>query len=157
MKIKAEEMYAKMPPWRLFFKIAIPGMVSMFAMSIYSIVEGIFIGKTLGEGAFAAINIAMPLVMINFSLADLIGVGASAPISIALGMEDHKRANNIFTCSVIMIFLVSILMGTIMFFAATPLAKLMGAENELLETSVRYLRTAALCSPLAAIFFATDN
>jgi len=157
MKIKAEEMYAKMSPWRLFFKIAIPGMVSMFAMSIYSIVEGIFIGKTLGEGAFAAINIAMPLVMINFSLADLIGVGASAPISIALGMEDHKRANNIFTCSVIMIFLVSILMGTIMFFAATPLAKLMGAENELLETSVRYLRTAALCSPLAAIFFATDN
>ena len=157
MKIKTEEMYAKMPPWRLFFKIAIPGMVSMFAMSIYSIVEGIFIGQTLGEGAFAAINIAMPLVMINFSLADLIGVGASAPISIALGMEDHKRANNIFTCSVIMIFIVSILMGSIMFFASTPLAKLMGAENELLETSVRYLRTAALCSPLAAIFFATDN
>lgn len=157
MKIKAEEMYATMKPWRLFFIVALPGMVSMFAMSIYSIVEGVFIGQMLGEGAFAAINIAMPLVMINFSLADLIGVGASAPISIALGKNDRKTANNVFTCSVVMIFCVSVFMGCIMFFAAEPLSRLMGAESELLDTAVRYLRTAALCSPLAAIFFAMDN
>ena len=146
-----------MNPWRLFFVVALPGMISMFAMSIYSIFEGIFIGQILGEGAFAAINIAMPLVMINFSLADLIGVGASAPISIALGKNDHKTAHNVFSCSVIMIFIVSVVMGTIMFFAAEPLARLMGADDLLLDTSVRYLRTSALCSPLAALFFAMDN
>ena len=111
-------MYASMAPWRLFFVVALPGMVSMFAMSVYSIVEGIFIGQILGEGAFAAVNIAMPLVMINFSLADLIGVGASVPISSALGKKDHDTANNVFSCSVILIFLASILMGSIMFFAA---------------------------------------
>lgn len=157
MKMKAEKMYATLSPWRLFFIVAAPGMISMFAMSIYSIVEGIFIGQTLGEGAFAAVNIAMPLVMINFSLADLIGVGASAPISIALGRNDHKAANNIFSCSVVMIFFVSICMGSAMFFAAEPLSRLMGADNLLLDTAVRYLRTVALCSPLAAIFFAMDN
>lgn len=150
-------MYATMSPWRLFFTVAAPGMISMFAMSIYSIVEGIFIGQTLGESAFAAINIAMPLVMINFSLADLIGVGASAPISIALGKQDHKTANNVFTCSVLMIFIASVTMGSIMFFAAEPLSRMMGAEGDLLDTSVSYLRTVALCSPLATIFFAMDN
>lgn len=157
MKMKAEEMYATMNPWRLFFTVAAPGMISMFAMSIYSIIEGIFIGQTLGEGAFAAVNIAMPLVMINFSLADLIGVGASAPISVALGKNEHKEANNIFTCSVIMIFLTSLLMGSVMFFAAEPLARMMGADDLLLDTAVRYLRTVALCSPLTTIFFAMDN
>lgn len=155
--MNTETMYATMRPWRLFFKVAMPGMISMFAMSIYSIVEGIFIGQVLGEGAFAAVNIAMPLVMINFSLADLIGVGASAPISIALGRNDHKAANNIFTCSVIMIFLASVFMGSIMLAAAEPLARMMGADDVLLDTSVRYLRTCALCSPLATIFFAMDN
>ena len=155
--MKAETMYATMDPWRLFFTVAMPGMISMFAMSVYSIVEGVFIGKTLGEGAFAAVNIAMPLVMINFSLADLIGVGASVPISIALGREDRERANNVVTCSVIMIVITSVIMGTVMFFTAEPLARFMGADNELLDTSVRYLRTCALCSPLAAIFFAMDN
>lgn len=152
-----ETMYATMSPWRLFFKVALPGMISMFAMSIYSVVEGVFIGQTLGEGAFAAVNIAMPLVMINFSLADLVGVGASVPISIALGKNEHRTANNVFTCSVIMIFLTSLLMGGIMYAAAEPLSRMMGADDELLDTSVRYLRTVALCSPLTTIFFAMDN
>ena len=74
MKTNTELRYATMKPWKLFFVVALPGMISMFAMSVYSIIEGIFIGQILGEGAFAAVNIAMPLVMINFSLADLIGV-----------------------------------------------------------------------------------
>ena len=157
MKRDTEAMYASMKPWKLFFIVAMPGMISMFAMSVYSIIEGIFIGQRLGEGAFAAVNIAMPLVMINFSLADLIGVGASVPISIALGKKEHKTANNVFSCSVLMIFAVSLLMGAIMFLAAEPLCRMMGADDALLETSMRYLRTCALCSPLAAIFFAMDN
>jgi len=157
MKTQAEERYSSMNPWRLFFVVALPGMISMFAMSIYSIIEGIFIGQTLGEGAFAAVNIAFPLIMINFSVADLIGVGASVPISVALGKGDYKTANNIFSSSVIMIFCASVVMGTIMYFFAQPLSRMMGANDVLLDTSVRYLRTAALCSPLATIFFAMDN
>jgi len=157
MKRDTEAMYATMKPWRLFFIVALPGMISMFAMSIYSIIEGAFIGQKLGEGAFAAVNIAMPLVMINFSLADLIGVGASVPISIALGKKDKETANNVFSCSVIMIFITSVIMGAVMFFAAEPLCRLMGADDVLLDTSVRYLRTCALCSPLSSIFFAMDN
>jgi putative MATE family efflux protein len=157
MKRDTEAMYATMKAWRLFFIVALPGMVSMFAMSIYSIIEGAFIGQKLGEGAFAAVNIAMPLVMINFSLADLIGVGASVPISISLGKKDNKTANNIFSCSVLMIFAAALLMGSVMFFTAEPLCRMMGADDVLLETSVRYLRTCALCSPLSSIFFAMDN
>ena len=104
MRTNTEVMYATMDPWKLFFRIALPGMISMFTMSIYSVVEGMFIGHQLGEGAFAAVNIAMPLVMINFSLADMIGVGASVPISIALGRKDHGTANNVFSCSTISAF-----------------------------------------------------
>ena len=157
MKMKTETMYATMNPWRLFFAVALPGMISMFAMSVYSVIEGIFIGQILGEGAFAAVNIAMPLVMINFSLADLIGVGASAPISVALGRGEKKTANNIFSCSILMIFSTSVLMGGVMFFAAEPLSRMMGADDALLETAVRYLRTYALCGPLTTVFFAMDN
>ena len=157
MKMKTEQMYAAMNPWKLFFVVALPGMVSMFAMSIYSIVEGIFIGQKLGEGAFAAVNIALPIVFINFSIADLVGVGSSVPISISLGREDHKTANNIFSCSVLLIFFASLVMGSVMYFAAEPLATLMGADAEVLDTSVRYIRTYALCSPITTVFFAVDN
>ena len=143
MKMDSKTMFSTLSPWRLFFTVALPGMVSMFAMSIYSIFEGIFIGQKLGEVAFAAVNIAMPIVMINFSIADLVGVGASVPISIALGKKDEKTANNIFSCSIILILIASVIMGTIMFFAAEPLARLMGADDNLLYTASKYIRTYA--------------
>lgn len=157
MKHDTETMYATMKPWRLFLTIALPGMISMFAMSIYSTIEGVFIGQRLGESAFAAVNIAMPLVMINFSLADLIGVGASVPISIAIGRKNINTANNVFSCSVVTIFITSVMMGTVMFLAAEPLCRIMGADDILIDASVRYLRTFALCSPISTIFFAMDN
>lgn len=53
MKRDAKAMFASMSPWRLFFVTALPGMISMFTMSIYSTVEGVFIGQKLGEAALA--------------------------------------------------------------------------------------------------------
>ena len=42
--------------------------------------DGIFVGRILGDMSFAALNLAFPFVIINFSLADLIGVGSAVPI-----------------------------------------------------------------------------
>lgn len=157
MRSDTTTMYAKMPPWRLFFKVALPGMVSMFTMSLYSVLEGIFLGQIIGGSALAAINIAFPIVLINFSIADLIGVGSSAPISIALGRRDEDRANNIFSSSIVLIFIASVITGAVMFFAAEPLSRLMGADEDVLGTATQYIRTYALCSPLTTVFFAMDN
>lgn len=157
MKRDTKTMFATMSPWRLFFIVALPGMVSMFTMSVYSTIEGAFIGQKLGQAALAAVNIALPVVMINFSLADMVGVGSSAPISIALGQKDEKTANNIFSCAVGLIFLLSLAMGCLMYFAAEPLVRLMGAEEDVVETATRYTRTYAVFSPITTIFFAMDN
>ncbi len=78
-------LFAHTPPLKLFFLASIPGAVSMLASALYQLLDGIFVGQFLGATPFAAVNLAMPFVIINFSLADLIGVGTSVPISIALG------------------------------------------------------------------------
>ena len=149
--------FATARPTRLFFMVALPGMVSMLAMTIYSIIEGAFIGHLLGEAAFAAVNLAMPFVMINFSLADLVGVGSSVPISIALGRGDRARANNFFSCSLVLIFSASVFMGILLFFASPYLGSLMGAEGELADLAVKYVRVYALLGPVTTIVFAMDN
>lgn len=157
MKRDTKVMFATMSPWKLFFVVALPGMVSMFTMSVYSTIEGAFIGQKLGQAALAAVNIALPVVMINFALADMVGVGSSAPISIALGQKDDKTANNIFSCAVGLILLISLAMGCLMYFAAEPLVRLMGAEEDVVGTATRYTRTYAVFSPFTTIFFAMDN
>lgn len=157
MYTDSKRLYAETPPVKLFFTAAVPGVISMFAMSIYNIVEGIFVGQFIGGDAFAAMNLAMPLVFITFALSDMIGVGSSVPISIAHGQGDHKRANNIFSCSVLLIVFTAIVTGTLMFMFAPTLIRLMGAENEVATLAVTYLRINAVMNPLTALVFAMDN
>ena len=83
--IEQHNLFVNTKPGRLFLKAALPGAIGMLASAMYQTLDGVFVGRFLGSTAFAAINLAMPFVIINFSLADLIGVGSSVPISIALG------------------------------------------------------------------------
>lgn len=154
---KSNRLYAETPPVRLFFKAAVPGVVSMFAMSIYFIIEGIFVGQFIGGDAFAAMNLAMPLVFINFALSDMIGVGSAIPISIAHGRGDYERANNIFSCSVLLILAAAATVGALMFTLAPTFISLMGAEDRVAELAVAYLRINAVMSPLTTLVFAMDN
>ena len=80
----SEELFAKTPPTRLFFKAAIPGAIGMLAAAFYQTFDGIFVGQYLGTTAFVAVNLAMPFVVINFAVSDLIGVGSSVVISLLL-------------------------------------------------------------------------
>ena len=157
MEQKSNQLYADMPPVKLFFHAAIPGVISMFSMSIYNIIEGIFIGQFAGGEAFAAMNLAMPLVMINFALADMVGVGSSVPISIALGRKDEEHASSLFSASVLLIVLIAIFCGTIMFTLAPGIISLMGAEDNVARLATTYLRISAAFGPLVTIVFAMDN
>ena len=150
-------MFLKTPPAKLFFMAALPGAIGMLASSLYGLADGILVGQFLDGTAFAALNLAFPFVFINFSLADLIGVGSAVPISIALGQGRDKQANNIFTCACLMIFTTGILMGAVMYAAAPWLIAMMGAEGQFAAFAVQYLRVYALCSPVTTIVFATDN
>lgn len=135
--MKSTALFSKTPPLKLFFLASIPGAVSMLASALYQTIDGIFVGQFLGATAFAALNLAMPFVIINFSLADLIGVGSAVPISICLGKKQEGEANNIFTCACLMIVGTSVAVGGILFAAAPLLMQLMGAQGEFARLAVQ--------------------
>ena len=153
----SDKLFGTTRPLQLFLMAAIPGAVSMLASSLYQTLDGAFVGQGLGATAFAAINLAMPFVIINFSLADLIGVGSSVPISISLGQGKGREANEIFSAAVVMIILSSTALGILMYAAAPLLMSLMGAAGEFRDLAVQYLRVYAMLSPVTTIVFAMDN
>ena len=157
MQGNSTEFFIRTPPAKLFFKASLPGAVSMLASALYQTFDGVFVGHFLGETAFAALNLAMPFVIINFALADLIGVGSSVHIAVDLGKGLRREANNIFTCAVIMIILAGALMGAALYTLAPVLMRLMGAEGEFAALAAQYLRVYAICSPVTTIIFAVDN
>ena len=52
----------------LFFRYAVPQMVGLLFNSIYTIVDGVFIGNRLGRDAMAAAAVSVPLIEILISL-----------------------------------------------------------------------------------------
>lgn len=152
-----KELFLKTSVLRLFFIAALPGAISMLASSLYGFFDGIFVGQILGENAFAALNLAFPLIIVNFALSDLIAVGSAVPISIALGRRDEAEANNIFTCALLMIFGSGIFMGTLLWVGSPILLRILGPSEEVQHLAVQYIRTYAAFSPLITAGFALDN
>lgn len=155
--MNASSIFAHTPPVKLFFFAAIPGSISMLASSLYYTFDGIFVGQYLDATAFAAINLALPFVIINFSLADLVGVGSAVPISIYLGRGEKQAANNLFTCACLLILILGAAIGGILYASAPGLIHLMGAKGDFAQLAIDYMRVYALCSPLTTIIFALDN
>lgn len=153
----SQNIFLDMKPSKLFLRAAIPGGISMLASSLYGVFESAFIGKFLGTTAFAAFGMAFPVVVMNFALAELVGVGSSVPISIFLGQKEEKKANNYFTCAILLTIITGILSGLLIYFGSPWLMSLMGAKGELLDMAVRYLRVYAVCSPIAPLMFSLDN
>ena len=153
----SRSLYLDTKPGKLFLKTAIPGGISMLASSMYQIFDSIFVGKFIGTTAFAALGLAFPLIIINFALSDLVGIGSSVPISIMLGRKDDDDANNYLTCACVWVILTGLLSGSLMFLIAPVYMRLMGASGELLALGVRYIRVYALFSLFVPILYSLDN
>lgn len=152
-----ETLFETLHPTRLFFRCALPSMVSMAVSSLYTVVDGIFVGRYVGSGALAAINLVMPLLLISFALVDLVAVGSSVQISIRLGEKREAEACRIFSFCSGIILLLSCLIGTAGFFLAQPAVRLMGADAQVTAMAAEYLKIYTISAPAIMIFFALDN
>ena len=151
------KLYLSTTPTRLFFIAAAPGAISMLASALYDVLDGIIVGQLLGSTAFAAVNLAMPFVILAFAVGDLVGVGSAVPIAIALGAGDDDRANNVFTCAVLGIVLLGALLGAAFWFAAPAIMQALGASDALAADAVIFLRVYAVGAPVTSLMFALDN
>lgn len=150
-------MFEKMQPTKLFIKCAIPATLSMIFSGIYSIADGIFVGRCIGSDALAAVNLVMPLIMISFALAEMIAVGSSVQIAMLLGQKEKELADRTFSVCIKVILGISVIIGLIFFFLSKPILTLMGTEGKALQYGIEYIRVYAVFSPLIIVYFAADN
>ena len=153
------EIFEKLPPTKLFFRCAIPSMITMVFGAFYQIADGLFVGRFIGGDALAAVNLIMPIIMIVFGFANLIATGASARISILLGEKKREEASQVFTFTLKLIFLISCVVGAVGFLFAEPFVRFLapGATEQAIEYGITYTRVYAAFAPLMLIYHATDN
>ena len=153
------EIFEKLPPTKLFFKLAIPSMITMAFASLYQIADGLFVGRFIGGDALAAINLIMPIIMIVFGFANLIATGASVRISILLGEKKRHEASQIFTFTLKVLFLLSCVLGVLGLVFAEGFVRFLapGATEQSIRYGITYTRVYAAFAPLMLLSHATDN
>lgn len=77
---------------RLLWDYSIPAVVGMLVMSLFNVVDRIFIGQGVGPEAIAGLAITFPVMNVSSALGVLIGAGASARVSILLGAKNQRGA-----------------------------------------------------------------
>ncbi|MCF2625210.1 MATE family efflux transporter [Fusobacterium perfoetens] len=124
---------------KIILKYGIPSIFTMWIYSLYTIVDGIFIGKYLGAKEIAAVNIVMPYVNISFALGIMIAVGGGTIIAIRLGEGDLKEANRIYSLSTQFFMVLGGLLGTLGVFFPRQIVKILGANDVIIDSAEKYL------------------
>lgn len=153
------ELFGRLSPTRLFFRCAVPAVITSVFGALYSVVDGIFVGRYLGEDALAAINLIMPVIMIVEAVSNMIATGASVNMSMLLGQKRQEEASGVFSFSVKFIVAFSCIISALGFFFARQFIVLIapGATEEAIRLSTEYLRVYSVFGPLIPIYFALDN
>lgn len=84
----------------------LPSIFMMIVMSLYTIVDGIFVSRLIGTNAFSAVNIIYPLMSVVIGLGTMFGTGTTAIVSRKLGEGRGREANRIL--SFILLFTVGL-------------------------------------------------
>ena len=73
-------------------KFAAPSIIMMMFMSLYTIIDGIFISRFVGSNALSSLNIVYPIINIVFAIGTMLGTGGNAIITTEVGQNQMWAA-----------------------------------------------------------------
>ncbi|WP_425540254.1 MATE family efflux transporter [Microaceticoccus formicicus] len=141
---------------RQFYKYLLPSIGAMWFFSIYTMIDGIFVGKGVGPNALAAVNLSMPFISTVFALALLFSVGGSTLITFNLGKRDYNNSNKIFTLTLILVMIVSIFISLIALINLDSLVNMLGSSSQTAPYVKDYLRIIIIFSPFFMLAYTLE-
>jgi len=141
-----KEMILRENLWKVCYRLSLPAIIAMVLYGLNVIFDGIFVGRLVGETAFAGISIVYPLTQISLGLGSLVGVGAGSYLSILLGKNDRETQGKLMGNANLISITATIIMMVISFVFMTPLLKLLGAEGEVLVYAISYFKITLIGS-----------
>lgn len=128
--------------YKKLLRFVFPSIMMMVFTSIYGVVDGLFVSNFVGKISFAAINLVMPFIMVLGGVGFMIGTGGSALVAKTLGEGKQEDANRYFTMMVVLTLFCGVILSTIGILAIGPIARRLGATDEMIGECVTYGRIA---------------
>lgn len=139
--------------YRKLLRFTLPSIIMMIFTSVYGVVDGFFVSNIVGKTPFAAVNFIMPVLMILGALGFMFGTGGSALIGRTMGEGDKQKANSLFSMFVYITIILGVLLALLSIIFLPGIAKLLGAEGQMLKDSITYGRVILAALPFYMLQF----
>ena len=120
------------------FWFVLPTIANMIFLSVYGIIDGLFISNFVGKVAFAAVNVTFPIFSVLGVSGLMLGTGGSAIIGKTLGEQEPEKANGYFSFFVYVCMAMGIVMAILGAFILKPAIGLIGVEQEMIRHCMVY-------------------
>lgn len=131
---------------REIFRLAIPALGALAADPLVTLIDTAFVGR-IGAEELAALGVAGALFAIAFTVFNFLAYGTTPLIAAALGGGDEERASATAGAAVRLALLAGIVATLAVLTLARPLLEVMGANPDVLDAALPYLRIRALALP----------
>lgn len=126
---------------------ALPTTVMMVVMSLYTIIDGVFVSRFVSTNALSSINIVYPVINIVLGVSVMLSMGSNAIVARKMGEGRPDSARETFTTIILLNIVIGLILGVLGNLAAGPLARMLGASDILLADCVTYLRWQLAFAP----------
>ena len=129
---------------KTFFSYVIPSVLAFALSGVYTIVDGFFIGQSLGDVGLASITLGYPASALVGAVGTGIGLSGAIRFTILNAQGEIKKRQECFTGTALLMLLVSILVTVFLFGLKQLIMRFLGARGEILVLSIEYVRIIAL-------------
>ena len=130
-------------------RFALPNIAMMMLLSMYTIVDGMFISRFVGTLALSAINMSYPLTSLELALGIMLATGGSAVIARELGEGKQDTARQDFTCIVSATLVLGVLFMAVCLAFLDPILTALGTSEAQFSYCRAYTKILLLFAPAA--------
>lgn len=127
----------------VFLKTLFSYVASTLAYSIGPLVDGIVMGNYLGVDSVAAYGMVWPAILVYALIGAIISGGSRNVYTGLVAHGQTEKANKVFTLAMLMNFIVSAILGSLVYLCPDLVARLLGAYGQtahLADPIIAYLR-----------------
>ena len=142
--------------FKVWSKFVMASVIGVVLNTIYTIIDGMFVGQGVGEIGLAAVNIVWPAITLIIGTGLMFGIGASSLIAISLGKKDIEEAEKYLGTTMVGSIAIGALITIVGLLFRNPILRMLGADEMVMPYAQDYF-SIFYCITIPYIFSTALN
>src|ERR1043166_1284754 len=140
------------PILRSLLKLAIPISLANILQAAYQLIDAFWVGR-LGGNAVAAVSVSTPIMFLTIGLGAGLAIAGSTLAAQYFGARNQEMVDHVAAQTLVMVFIVSVVLGSLGYIATPAILHLMGVAPEVYSGALGFMRVSFIGLVFNFFFF----